>query len=376
VAGFDSLLQSRVEQPEPDSASPARPRRRRRIAVLALISAIVVLALAAVALVVLMQRDPSGEAALAGTVPPRPVTSGVANGAFTGAETWRFEAYQRWFGGDLDRVVMFSDRDTWAQIADPRDMIKEWKGSRYRLVDSVALLPEKDPTASIALGATGAYDQYFATLARNLVKGRQGDAILRVGWEFNLRGSRWHSDDPQAFIAYWRHVVTAMRAVPGQHFQFDWNPNNGKAVYDAVKYYPGNDVVDYIGIDAYDVSYAWRAYPYPSDCDAVCRTGRQTTAWDKSIYGGKRGLKFWSEFAQHKGKPMSIPEWGLWNRLDDHGGGDDPAYLKRMHDFIVDPQNDVAYQSYFEFDGADGPHKLMTTFADSGDTFRALFAHP
>jgi hypothetical protein len=73
---------------------------------------------------------------------------------------------------------------------------------------------------------------------------------------------------------------------------------------------------------------------------------------------------------------MSFPEWGLWSRADGHGGGDDPEYLRRMHSFIADPQNGVAFQAYFEYNGPDGPHRLMTTFASSGATFRALFAQP
>ncbi len=202
------------------------------------------------------------------------------------------------------------------------------------------MLPEATDD-TMERGAAGEYDQYFTQLATNLVEGGQEDAILRLGWEFNLEGSRWATDDPDVFIAYWRHVVTAMRAVPGQEFEFDWNPNNGKNTYDAVDYYPGNDVVDYIGIDAYDNAWGLFTYPYPDDCDAGCRAGRQENAWNRAIYGGHRGLHFWSQYAARKGKPMSLPEWGLWDREDDHGGGDDPDYLRRMHEFIADPENRV-----------------------------------
>jgi hypothetical protein len=242
-------------------------------------------------------------------------------------------------------------------------------------VYSVGLLPE-DPADTIERGATGEYDDYYRKLAQLLVDNNQGDSILRLGWEFNLESSRWATDNAQAFIEYWRHIVAAMREIPGQAFEFDWNPNNGKGKYDAVNYYPGNDVVDYIGIDAYDTSWAFNSYPYPNDCDAECRTKRQTVAWNKSIYGGTHGLKFWSKFARSKGKPMSLPEWGMWERDDQHGGGDDPSYLKRMHDFIKDPSNRVAYQAYFEFDGDDGPHRLMTTYPESGKVFRSLFGKP
>lgn len=366
-----------MAQPEPQS--PPRPGRTRRFTAGLIVGLLVLLAVAGGVGVLLYRRDPRGQAALTGALPARIAPSpgaGAANGVFVGAEAERMREYQKWFGGNLDRVVEFANRDTWSQIADPTDLFDEWTGTRYRMVFSLALLPEQDPSATIEIGASGAYDRYYRQLAQNLIKAGMSDAILRLGWEFNLGSSRWSSSDPKAFISYWRHVVAAIRSVPGQKFEFDWNPNNGKTSYDAVRYYPGNDVVDYIGIDAYDVSWAWGGYPYPSSCDSRCRARHQKVAWSKSIYGGRRGLKFWSDFARHKGKPMSFPEWGLWSRPDGHGGGNDAGYLTRMHAFIADPANDVAYQAYFEFDGPDGPHRLMTTFASSGDTFRALFARP
>ena len=72
---------------------------------------------------------------------------------------------------------------------------------------------------------------------------------------------------------------------------------------------------------------------------------------------------------------MSLPEWGLWQRTDGHGGGEDPNYIRRMAAFMADPANHVAYQSYFEYDGPDGPHTL-TTFTQSGAEYRKLFADP
>ena len=351
------------------------PRRTLRLIALTGVVLVVIVGLVGAGLLVIRQIDPAGRAALSGPDRPRAAVS-PANGVFRGTSLADVRAYQKWFGGTVDRIVDFSTRETWADVADPQYMLDEWKGSGLLPVYSVALLPDKVPSETIQRGAAGDYDQYYAQLAQHLIAAGQPNAILRLGWEFNLESSRWSTSDSTAFIAYWRRIVTAMRAVPGQHFQFDWNPNNGHNKYDAVHYYPGDDVVDYIGVDAYDVSYAFRTYPYPASCDAQCRTGRQTRAWNKSVYGGQRGLKFWSAFARRRGKPMSIPEWGLWNRLDGHGGGNDPAYLSRMHGFIADPTNAVAYQAYFEFDGSDGPHRLMTTFTASGDTFRALFARP
>jgi hypothetical protein len=161
-----------------------------------------------------------------------------------------------------------------------------------------------------------------------------------------------------------------MRSVPGQKFEFDWNVNNGHNTVDAMDYYPGDDVVDYVGVDVYDVSWVGDSYPYPEGCDDACRTQRQDEAWTE-VYDDPRGLRFWAAFAASHGKPLSLPEWGLWERPDGHGGGENPAFIQRMHDFI--DTHDVAYQAYFEYSAQDGPHRLMEDFPASAPVFLRLF---
>ena len=363
---------------EPDADSTSHQHRRPGWPVA--VAGLIVIAVLTGGAFVLLRPDGGGggnldsDPALAGHDRDRTLVQ-TKTAVFRGTEAQEARAYQQWLGKRVDYIVDFSSRNTWDEIVNPQYMLQQWKNTGFRPVYSIGLLPEQDGSATIEQGASGVYDHYFAELGANLVAANQSTAILRLGWEFNLAASRWSTDDPQAFIAYWRRVVAVMRAVPGQEFEFDWNPNNGKNKYDAAGYYPGDDVVDYVGIDAYDVGYAHNTYPYPDGCDQACRAERQKNAWAKSVYGGSRGLRFWSRFAAHHGKPMSLPEWGLWVRADGHGGGNNPYYLTQMHSFITDPANGVAYQSYFEFDGADGPHRLMQAdFPGAGDTFRRLFA--
>jgi hypothetical protein len=317
-------------------------------------------------------RSPTTTRPRAAQALPRPAVH-TRFGVFRGTDPVQVRAFETWLGRDVDYVVDFSARAGWQDISNPRNQLASWRNSPYRQVYGLAMLPTDDGSATMQRGADGDYDGYFSTLARRLVAAGQQDAILRLGWEFNLGDSRWSTDEPQVFISYWQHVVSAMRAQPGQQFEFDWNPNNGENPYDATSYYPGDDVVDYIGVDAYDVSWRAGSYPYPEVCDQKCRLARQRTAWEKVIYGGERGLRFWSRFAAQHGKPLSLPEWGLWSRPDQHGGGEDAYYLRQMEQFIADPANDVAYQAYFEFNAPDGRHRLMTTFPASGEVFRALF---
>jgi hypothetical protein len=323
------------------------------------------------------QRAPDPNATAA-TQPPKvaqlPPQTGAAEkvklGVFVGTSRTKVNEFGNWLGRDPDYVVDFSSRSTWSDIANPAYMIDHWRGSGYQMVYSVALRPWNGNT-SIKAGASGAYDEYFRTLARNLVAGDQEDAILRLGWEFNLKGWKWSTDNPDDFIGYWRHIVTAMRSVPGEKFRFDWNPNIGETPYEADLYYPGNKYVDYIGIDVYDVSWVKGTYPYPADCDANCRRYRQAQVWQR-LYSGTYGLLYWADFARSKGKPMSLPEWGLWDRSDGHGGGDDAYFVKQMFAFIDDPNNRVAYHGYLQVDVADGNHKL-TTLKKAGQAYKKLF---
>jgi hypothetical protein len=294
-------------------------------------------------------------------------------GVYRGAAPSEVAAFGRWLGRPPRYVLDFARRHTWAQIADPSRYLEDWAGSSYRLVFSVPMLPEAghppDPTHdSMAAGARGAYDAHFARLAKNLIALGHPDAVLRIGWEFNLGHSRWAVDDPTVFIQYWRHIVTAMRSVPGSRFEFDWNVNNGDTRNDAAEYFPGAAYADYVGVDIYDASWQQQTYPYPRDCKRSCVARRQRTAW-KHNYSAERGLAFWSRFARSKGIPLSLPEWGAWERADGHGGGDNPYFIRRMHDFIQDPANGVAYQIYFNFDGSDGRHRLPNAAAE----YRRLF---
>ena len=52
-------------------------------------------------------------------------------------------------------------------------------------------------------------------------------AIINLSREMNgwwYQWSEWHapSSELDAFIRAWRHGVTAMRSVPGEHFKFLW----------------------------------------------------------------------------------------------------------------------------------------------------------
>jgi beta-mannanase len=119
-----------------------------------------------------------------------------------------------------------------------------------------------------------------------------------------------------------------MRSVRGAHFRFDWSVNAGWRPIPFRLWYPGDDVVDYIDIDAYD--------------SGIVSMSRR---WDV-VFGRTGGVRDAIAFAKAHHKPLSIPEWGVGTPgLKSLAGGDDPSYVDGIA--AVVRHNRVAYQCYF-----------------------------
>jgi hypothetical protein len=284
-------------------------------------------------------------------------------GVYRGARTVEaVRQYESWLGTRVDLVVDFIAADSWSSIARPW-ALKRWNPTksyhrRYRIVWSVPLLPHSGGT--LAEGAAGKFDQHYRSLARALVRAKQGDSILRLGWEFTLGAYPWsvHSDEEaRAFAAYFRRVVTIMR-MEAPRLQFDWNPANGWAPFDQELAYPGDAYVDFIGVDIYDQSWI-EDYTNPA------------ARW-KDFLNGDHSLLWYKKFAREHGKPLSHPEWGLSERADGHGGGDSPYFIERMRKWIN--KENVAYSAYFEFDLGEVKSAMMGgRFPNAATTFRERF---
>jgi hypothetical protein len=238
-----------------------------------------------------------------------------------------------------------------------------WKGSGYTLSLGVPMFPS-GVGASLATGATGAYDSYFTTLAQTLVAAGQANAYLRLGWEFDGSWTAWYAGTPSAeasFATYFQQIVTSMRSVSGEHFRFVWNPDAGaftESGYSLAAAYPGNDYVDVIGLDTYDQSWATPQTP--------------TNAWSSTTLPS---LTAALQFASAEGKPLAFPEWGVTIRSDGHGLGDDPYYINHMVSWMETSSNDVVFENYFDDDtggvnatitGGSFPESLAAFTADLG----------
>lgn len=223
----------------------------------------------------------------------------------------------------------------WAAMDDAAN-IKAWSSSPYRLAIGVPILPG---VGTLAQGATGAYNQYFTTLGKNLVSDNEANAILRLGWEFNGNWFRWsvgNATDAGNFVAFWRQIVTTMRAVPGEKFKFLWNPNApSPTTYTPQQAYPGNAYVDYVGTDVYDNFWGTPFTP--------------SASWAHQLIQ-QWGLEWLATFAAEQNKPIAIPEWSDEYRTDGHGLGDDPMFIDNMANWFV--TNDVAFANVWSYDSS------------------------
>jgi hypothetical protein len=323
-------------------------------------------------------------------------------GFTTGANINRHDYAAAWLARTDLWTETFTATGTWSDISGPGwllDPITWWlnQDSRRVCVLSVGMLPGpwdgSGPTSgpgagtpvSLATGATGAYNSYFTALAQNLVsRGMANRTIIRLGWEFNGGWYTWRADTQAkavSFAAYWQQIVTAMRAVPGASgLQFCWNGANGWSAYPLANAWPGDAYVDYVGVDFYDQSWANNTYPYPAGVTASEILARQQNAWIATAGTNDNGLAWWRDFAIAHDKPLSIPEWGLCYRSDNHGGLDNPYFIQKMYDFIQDPANAVAWHVYFDVDAPDGGHQVtphggvVGQFPLGAALYRELFA--
>jgi len=314
------------------------------------------------------------------------------------------DAFAAWLDRPSVWALDFVGSESWDNVGWPTWWLEgwsKWVAARpgRRLVLAIPLLPgpvdgsgpKQGKTGvgqpvSLEQGAAGAYNAHFKQLAENLVAHKLSDVILRPGWEFNGGWYTWKAKGKEKrFVEYWRQIVATMRAVPGtKGLQFCWNPTLGDQDFPAEQAWPGDDVVDYVGVDVYDETWAADTYPWPKDADAATILARQKKVWKEWVIGSSRGLAYWTAFAKEHGKPLAIPEWGLNTREDGHAGRDNPHFIEQMHAFLNDPADRVAFHGYFDVNAdSDHRHQLSpgvpggrsegTEYPVSAARFRELF---
>jgi hypothetical protein len=217
------------------------------------------------------------------------------------------------FSADAGAPVPFAfdylDDSNWSMLENPIWFIQKWNGSGFRMIWGVPMLPSSG--ATLAAGALGAYNAYFVQLASTLVTHGQANSVIMLGWDPQDSSLPWAATTASAatdYVAYWREVVTAMRSVPDQQFQFAWDSAPGTSTVLPNALYPGDHYVDVVATDAFDQG------------SSVVGGG-----WN-AIAEGPYGPDWFATFASNHHKPLMIAKWGVVPTANS-GGGDNSAFV-------------------------------------------------
>jgi hypothetical protein len=108
-----------------------------------------------------------------------------------------------------------------------------------------------EPYQSLSEIASGAYDSYLHEQAK-LAKSWGSTLMIRFGHEMNGTWYAW-SGSPESFVAAWRHVVSVFRADGVTNVKWVFSPNIQEgSKYPISPYFPGDEWVDYVGLDGYN----------------------------------------------------------------------------------------------------------------------------
>jgi hypothetical protein len=137
--------------------------------------------------------------------------------------------------------------------------------------------------------AGGAYDALIRTRARG-VRALGGPVVIRFAWEMDGASNPLRPESAATYVQEWRRIHTIFAQEGATNVVWMWCPNawgfeNGTAP----AFYPGDDVVDWVGADGYDF--------------APLRPGAQHRSFE-AIFADSY------DWAKGRGKPFAIGEFG------------------------------------------------------------------
>jgi len=276
-----------------------------------------------------------------------PWRSGLVIGTQSEVDSW-----QSYRGRPIDVVHGFTERGSWEGVESASWILSAWGDSPHAIVISQPFWPEGSG-GSLSECAGGAYDANWARYGSALAAAGRTDAYTRLAWEFNGDWFEWSATDVGAWKQCYRQVVQAVRST-APDARFEWNMNahgSQSSDGDAWKAYPGDDVVDVVGIDPYD--------HYPTSTTAA-EFNQQCT--------DSEGLCSVIDFARAHGKGVGVTEWGVINS----GIGDNPVYMEKMFETFTAGADVMEYETYFN------EESFSTTLDDganpqSAEVYRTLW---
>lgn len=260
-----------------------------------------------------------------------------------GAQPSTFESWRK---RPVDGVLMWPGRQTWAELM--------WTPTRRPgdfMVWCVPPFPE-GIGGSNAKVAAGTYDANIRAFATNLINAgwNTNRTCIRLGWENNGTWYQWSwsNGGVEAWKGAFRRFVQQCRAAGLTNVTWNWCLNKGTQAYNVgyswTTAYPGDDVVDVVGIDSYDMF-------TPSFTEAQ---------WNANINGKNPGMNDVAAFCRAHGKLMSLDEWGPVHDVGlPNYGKDNPTYIGYTFNWLKANADILAWENTYDDPGNAGwRHKL------------------
>ncbi|MQA79615.1 MAG: hypothetical protein GEV10_14240 [Streptosporangiales bacterium] len=175
--------------------------------------------------------------------------------------------------------------------------------------------------------AAGRYDQLIRQRARD-VKAVDDQLMIAYRFEMDRPNLRSQVRSAKDYIAAWKHIRAIFAEEGATNVGWVWAPTaKGFTEGDAADFYPGDNQVDWLGVDAY--------------------TGPRLRPFSEV-------MRAYMDFAaEHPGKPIMIAEFGLSDR-----DGKRPAWLKAAREYVKE-QPRIKAVLYFNGNSEARPNALL-----------------
>jgi hypothetical protein len=259
---------------------------------------------------------------------------------------------------DFDRIGTFDEAAGIATHPAIYDRYTYPDGPVSPTLSDAAAIPGTTPMVSWNLPfadgavASGGLDAYLRAQA-DAVKAYGKPVFIRPDWEMNASWyPQWNAPDvpPTAYIAAWRHVFDVFQSDGAANAAFVWCVNTwpGPGGTDASAWYPGDEYVDWVGVDGYPQS---------------APTGY--------LMNGPDGLNALASFATDHGKPLMLAEWAPQLPQPDTA-----AAVDLVLDWAAAHPTAVKALVYFDFTNSDKDFKLAEHPAGAAELRRRTQADP
>lgn len=198
-------------------------------------------------------------------------------------------------------------------------------------------MSDAEVSAWLQRGANGEFDTQMIAFAKKLNSIPElRDAWVRFMREMSGKWYNWRAGaNPKAFKAFFTRFCKIMRQyAPRAKVVFNYastqgilrnmRGQNGKVI-DIIP--DDHTLFDYLALDHYDV----RGAMSPMD------------GWEKRTLPE---LQLLEQIASDIDVPPIVCEWGLWDKTQNKDGGDNPIFIQKWHDYVMDPDCSIYSMSY------------------------------